>query len=158
MPLIHRIMAGSNPSDLMDFRKRVLSYPLRKLGPSMRPSLEKGTDASIMNQLAAMGVLAYAAAPVFTGNVLFPLKLIEMGFRPRPVLEGISYVKTSLGWPMPVWNMFHGASPAYKAGAKVGGKVGARVGARLIPGIGYGLLAYDVYDLTVNRSLWGFDL
>jgi hypothetical protein len=43
-------------------------------------------------------------------------------------------------------------------GAKAGAKMGARVGGRLIPGVGWGLLAYDVYDIAVNRSLWGFDL
>jgi len=43
-------------------------------------------------------------------------------------------------------------------GARVGAKLGGRVGSRLIPGIGWGLLAYDVYDITVNQRLWGFDL
>ncbi len=44
-----------------------------------------------------------------------------------------------------------------KAGAKAGVKLGARVGGRLIPGVGWALLAYDVYDIAYNRSLWGFD-
>ncbi len=44
------------------------------------------------------------------------------------------------------------------SGARVGGKIGARVGGRLIPGVGWALLAYDVYDIAANRSLWGFDL
>lgn len=44
-----------------------------------------------------------------------------------------------------------------KAGIKTGAKLGGRVGARLIPGIGWAMLAYDVYDISVNRSLWGFD-
>lgn len=43
-------------------------------------------------------------------------------------------------------------------GARIGAKVGGRVGARLIPGLGWGMLAYDVYDVVHNRSLWGFDL
>ncbi len=44
-----------------------------------------------------------------------------------------------------------------KAGAKAGVKLGARIGGRLIPGVGWALLAYDVYDIAYNRSLWGFD-
>jgi hypothetical protein len=49
-------------------------------------------------------------------------------------------------------------SPKYlKAGMKMGSKVGARVGGRLIPGVGWALLAYDVYDIAFNQSLWGFD-
>lgn len=34
----------------------------------------------------------------------------------------------------------------------------ARFSARALPIIGWGLLAYDVYDVVVNRSLWGIDL
>ncbi|AXH78438.1 MAG: hypothetical protein [Circular genetic element sp.] len=45
-----------------------------------------------------------------------------------------------------------------KAGTKTGAKIGGRVAGRLLPGVGWGLLAYDVYDVAVNRSLWGFDL
>ncbi len=44
-----------------------------------------------------------------------------------------------------------------KAGVKGGAKLGARVGGRLIPGVGWALLAYDVYDIAFNQSLWGFD-
>ena len=152
MPLLHRLMAGSN---LMDERKKLLSYPLRKAGPHLLKGMEKGQSTT--STLSAMALMAYAASPVFFGNIMFPVNLIMMGFRPLPVFEGVSYVRNS-PYVKPMFNYFHGASPAYKAGAKIGGKVGGRVGARLIPGIGYGLLAYDVYDLTVNRSLWGFDL
>jgi len=44
------------------------------------------------------------------------------------------------------------------SGARVGAKLGGRIGGRLIPGVGWALLAYDVYDVAVNRRLWGFDL
>lgn len=43
-------------------------------------------------------------------------------------------------------------------GARIGAKVGGRVGARVIPGVGWALLAYDVYDVVHNQRLWGFDL
>jgi len=134
-----------------------LSYPLRHAAPELLRSIEKGSKDSSVAQIAAMALLAYAATPVFLGNVLFPAKLIMMGYRPLPIFEGITYARNS-PYVKPLFNYFHGASPAYKAGARVGGKVGGRVAARLIPGVGYGLLAYDVYDITVNRSLWGFDL
>ena len=58
----------------------------------------------------------------------------------------------------PVFRYYHPPSPAFRSGAKVAGKLGGRVAARVIPGIGWGLLAYDVYDVAVNRRLWGFDL
>lgn len=153
-PLLHNLMAGGN---LMDKRKDLLSYPLRKAGPHLLKALDKRSDSSVATQLSAMALLAYTASPVFMGNILFPAKLIMMGLRPAPVFEGISFVRNS-PYVKPMFNYFHGASPAYKAGARVGGKAGGRVGARLIPGVGYGLLAYDAYDIVVNRSLWGFDL
>lgn len=147
-------MAGGS---LMDKRKDLLSYPLRKAGPYLLDPLRKGSKHSAVSQLSAMALMAYAASPIFMGNILFPAKLIMMGLRPAPVVEGISFVRHS-PYVKPMWNVFHGASPAYKAGLRVGGKVGGRVAARLIPGVGYGLLAYDLYDIGVNRSLWGFDL
>jgi len=139
---------------ILDERNKLLSYPLRKFAPWIQDTLESDNPRIAYS---GMAIMAMAFIPTLVGNVLLPAKLIEMGLRPRPVLEGITYVKSAIGYPMPVWNMFHGASPAYKTGARVAGKVGGRVGARLIPGVGWALLAYDVYDVAVNRSLWGFD-
>ncbi|AXH79053.1 MAG: putative membrane protein [Circular genetic element sp.] len=54
--------------------------------------------------------------------------------------------------------LYKASKGAWKgAGAKAGAKLGARVGGRLIPGVGWALLAYDVYDIAYNQSLWGFD-
>jgi hypothetical protein len=139
---------------ILDERNKLLSYPLRAFGPWIQDTLESDNPRIAYS---GMAIIAMAFVPTFVGNVLLPAKMIEMGLRPRPVLEGITYAKSALGYPMPVWNMFHGASPAYKTGARVAGKVGGRVGARLIPGVGWALLAYDVYDIAYNRSLWGFD-
>lgn len=144
-------------SNLMDKRNELLSYPLRKAGPYLSKVIEKDSGASTVSQLSAMALLAIAAAPTFGGNILMPANLIAAGLRPAPVVEGITFARHS-PYVKPLWNVFHGASPAYKAGARVGGKVGGRIGARLIPGVGWALLAYDVYDVAVNRSLWGFDL
>jgi hypothetical protein len=38
------------------------------------------------------------------------------------------------------------------------GRIGGRVGFRLIPGIGWAMLAYDVYDLLANQRLLGVNL
>jgi hypothetical protein len=142
-------------SNLMDKRNELLSYPLKKAAPYLFEGMASEKPHVV---LATLGLAAYAAAPTFLGNIWLPTKLLSAGTRPLPVYEGISYVKTVTGWPMPRFHYFHGASPAYKAGARVGGKVGGRIGARLIPGVGWALLAYDVYDVAANRSLWGFDL
>jgi hypothetical protein len=184
----------------LDIRKRILSAPLRRAAPELIPFIEKDSGWSTP---AAMALLAYAAAPVFIGNVLLPAKLIDMGFRGRPYVSNLFYVKNAIGFPMPMWEMTTPASAAYRAGERIGGrvgggvmqglghitplvgwspgvergivklklppwvkkagvktgaKIGGRVGARLIPGVGWGLLAYDVYDVAANRSLWGFDL
>ena len=148
--------------ELMDKRNEILSYPLRQFGPELLKGMEKGQ--SLPTTLGSMALMAYAAAPTFFGNVYLPMELISSGLRPQPVNRGLSHyiphvhIPSRAYWLEPVFEVFHGSSKAYKTGAKVGGKLGGRIGARLIPGLGYGLLAYDVYDVAVNRSLWGFDL
>lgn len=46
------------------------------------------------------------------------------------------------------------ASTAIARGASIGG----RIGARAIPGLGWAMLAYDVYDLVANQRLFGVQL
>lgn len=152
--------------NLMEKRNEILSYPLRKAGPPLLDILDKRSNSPPASQLGAMVLLAYAAAPTFVGNILLPAEMIMAGSRPLPVSSGISYkIHTAplaggggAYWLEPRFHYRHGASPAYKAGARVGGKIGGRIGARLIPGLGWAMLAYDVYDVAVNQSLWGFDL
>jgi hypothetical protein len=184
----------------IEIRKRILSAPLRRAGPEL---LKKTQSSNDREALVAGLMLAYAAAPVFIGNVLLPAKLIDSGFRGERIFSHLSYVKTSLGYPMPRFNYVTPASPAYRTGSRIGGaigggvmqglghisplvgwapgvergivklklppwvkkagvktgaKIGGRVGARLIPGVGWAMIAYDVYDVAANRSLWGFDL
>jgi len=149
-------------TEFMDKRNEILSYPLRQFGPELLKQTEKGKP--LHSTLSAMALMAYAAAPTFFGNMYLPVELISSGLRPHPVNLGLSHyiphvhIPSRAYWLEPVFEVFHGSSKAYKTGAKVGGKLGGRIGARLIPGLGYGLLAYDVYDIAVNRSLWGFDL
>ncbi len=141
---------------ILDERNKWLSYPLRKFAPYGEELLEHYED-SVPGTVGTAILMAYAAAPTFLGNIVFPAQLISMGLRPQPIVESMQFVK-GLPYVKPMWTVFHGASPAYKAGARVAGKVGGRVGARLIPGVGWALLAYDVYDIAHNQSLWGFDL
>lgn len=148
--------------NIMEERNKILSYPLRKFGPELLRGMEKGQSAA--TALSALALLGYAAVPTFVGNILLPGNLISSGLRPQPVLEGLSHYiphvhpPSGAYWLEPVFSVKHGSSAAYKAGARAGGKIGGRIGARLIPGLGWGLLAYDVYDIAFNQSLWGFDL
>ncbi len=141
-------------ANLMEKRNELLSYPLRKGAPYLKEIIESDKPHVV---IGGMALAAYAAAPTFFGNIVLPAELILSGLRPAPVVESISFVRHS-PYVKPMFNVFHGASPAYKAGARVGGKIGGRIGARLIPGVGWAMLAYDVYDIAANQSLWGFDL
>jgi len=156
----------------MEKRNELLSWPLRKFAPYGEDLLEH-YEESLPGTIGTAILFAYAATPTFVGNILLPGKLISMGIRPQPIVESMRFVK-GLPYIKPMWTVFHGATPAYKVGErigsklggktglkvglKVGGKIGGRVAARLIPGVGWALLAYDVYDIAYNRSLWGFDL
>ncbi len=111
--------------------------------------------------------------------------LIQAGYRGETVFSHVSYVRFN-PWAQPIFHYITPASRAERIGGRIGGsigkhlaiqtsnldkygkiwrkaglkggaKVGARIGGRLIPGVGWALLAYDVYDIAYNRSLWGFD-
>jgi hypothetical protein len=106
--------------------------------------------------------LALGTASTIGMNVAAPFSLLQSGVRGNRYLSHVDFVRHS-PFPVPLFNYVTPGSAAEKFGAKLGGKVGARkigarVAGRLIPGLGWGLLAYDVYDVAVNRSLWGFDL
>jgi len=153
----------------LDRRNELLSWPLRKFSPWFKEIIESDNPRVAFS---GMALIAMAATPTFIGNILLPGKLISMGIRPQPIIESMYFVRHS-PYVKPMWTVFHGATPAYKVGErigsklggktglkvglKVGGKIGGRVAARLIPGVGWALLAYDVYDIAYNRSLWGFD-
>jgi len=106
---------------------------------------------------------------------LFPaVSLIQAGVRGEQMFSHVTYARFN-PWAKPVFHYTQAASKAERIGARVGSlvgrfpippskalakagaKAGAKVGGRLIPGVGWALLAYDVYDVAYNRSLWGFD-
>ncbi len=111
-------------------------------------------------------VLVMAFTGFVTAGVnLFPaLGLIQAGVRGEQLFSHVSYVRFN-PWAKPIFHYTQAASKAERIGGafgkkvlgKAGVKVGARVGGRLIPGVGWALLAYDVYDIAYNRSLWGFE-
>ena len=146
----------------LEFKHRIAGQPfrisLKLIGPLSE--LDEGSET---NEL--FGLVTLATGALYTGalNLAAPFSLIQAGARGNRYFTGLSVGYSSIGYPMPLFNYVTPGSAAEKFGAKLGGKVGAkklgaRVAGRLIPGLGYGLLAYDVYDIAVNRSLWGFDL
>ena len=50
------------------------------------------------------------------------------------------------------------SSKSFRIGAKLGGKIGGKLALRAIPGLGWAMLAHDVYDLAANRRLFGIKL
>ncbi len=113
------------------------------------------------------------------GINLFPAAgLIQAGYRGEQLFSHVTYARFN-PWAKPIFHytqaaskaeriggaagkflystMWPNFSPTRKVWAKAGVKAGAKVGGRLIPGVGWALLAYDVYDIAWNRSLWGFD-
>ena len=138
----------------IDIRHSILGAPMKEYMRRMGPS-EQWTDESVL-------VAAYVGGLTVAANAGITFSLIQSGYRGNRYFTGLSIGYSSLGYPMPLFNYITPGSTAEKFGSKLGGKVGAkklgaRVAGRLIPGLGWGLLAYDVYDLAVNRSLWGFD-
>ena len=141
-----------------DLLGRPLKEWVRRMGPS-----EDWTDESVLTAIYLGGVTAVA-------NLMPAATLIQSGYRGNRYFSHLSYAKSSIGFPMPRFNYITPASGAERIGARVGArvgsrlglqagaKVGARIGGRLIPGVGWALLAYDIYDIAANRSLWGFDL
>ena len=138
----------------LDFKHRIAGQPYRLSRKLTGPKIEN--DPEFLTALMGAG---YTAAL----NIAAPLTLIQSGTKGTRYFTHLSIGYSHLGYPMPRFNYITPASKATKLGAKIGGKVGltkigGRIAGRLVPGLGWGLLAYDAYDVVVNRSLWGFDL
>ncbi len=153
----------------IEFKHDITSRPLREMWERFEPG-----DDPVPYALIGMITAAVNLAPAAT--------LIQAGVRGERLFSHVSYARFN-PWAKPIFHYVTAASkaerfgaavgskatglllgtkhisPKYlKAGMKMGGKFGARIGGRLIPGVGWALLAYDVYDIAANRSLWGFDL
>lgn len=136
----------------LEFKHDITSRPLKEL-------LKRPGDT--WNDWYALSVLAVGLETAAV-NLLPSIKLIDMGSKGYRFMD-ISYVTLKSGFRMPSMTWSHFPSQATKLGTKLGGKVGAaklggKIAGRFIPGVGWALLAYDAYDVLVNRSLWGFDL
>ncbi len=143
-----------------DIRHNILGKPLETYWGRMSESPQsEWTDESVLTLVG----LAIATATV---NLAPAAMLIQSGVPGTRYFSHLSYANSVLGYPMPRFNYVTPASAATKWGSKVGSrvggkaaaKIGGRVAGRLVPGLGWGLLAYDVYDIAFNQSLWGFDL
>lgn len=163
----------------LEFKHDIASIPLKwMLDQPFEPD-----DSQYHTQAAIMALTGMLTAAV---NLSPAAALIQMGVRGETYLHHVSYVRFN-PWAKPIFHYWTPASAAerlggrvgapvgkflsgsmwpvsgktrkawQKAGTKAGVKVGARIGGRLIPGVGWALLAYDVYDIAYNRSLWGFD-
>ncbi len=139
----------------LEFKHDIASRPLK--------FFMKGKDDWNVNQaqFLVMAMLGFETAAV---NLMPAVGLIHSGIRGERLFSHVSYVRFN-PWAKPIFHYTQAASRAERIGGafgkkvlgKAGVKVGARVGGRLIPGVGWALLAYDVYDIVWNRSLWGFD-
>ena len=130
---------------IWEWKQDVTSAPLRKMIDE-RP--EEISDDYLLATLAV-------AVPTLIVNTITPMLLIDAGKRGLPMHTGTVFGR--FPWET-MYEYTTKASKATRAGTRVGGKLGGRIAGRLIPGVGWAMLAYDVYDLTVNRSIWGFDL
>ena len=145
----------------LEFKHGIAGQPFRIARHLVGPQDEvEDTEAA---NLGALLILGTGAAYTAAANLAAPFALIQSGVSGNRYFTGLSVGYSKLGYPMPLFNYVTPASSATKLGAKLGGKVGAaklggKLAGRLIPGVGWALLAYDVYDIAANRSLWGFDL
>jgi hypothetical protein len=162
--------------DMLDFKHAIGSKPYRLARRLI------GDEVDNDQELLILGIGAAYTAAI---NLVGPFALIQSGVRGERYFSGLATGYSKLGYPMPLFNYSTPWSRAERIGARVGGrihaqtmynmgrglkastraltkgagyKIGARIGGRLIPGVGWALLAYDVYDIAYNRSLWGFDL
>ncbi len=154
--------------NLLEFKHDIASRPLKWL------TSKPGTEWNDW-YFAAVVLVGIETAAV---NLLPAATLIQAGVRGPRLFSHVSYVRFN-PWAKPIFHytqaaskaeriggaagkflystMWPNFSPTRKVWAKAGVKAGAKVGGRLIPGVGWALLAYDVYDIVWNRSLWGFD-
>jgi len=65
-----------------------------------------------------------------------------------------------LAWPTSARILVGNSKKAVAARAAMarGARIGGRIGFKVIPGIGWAMLAYDVYDLVANKRLLGINL
>ncbi len=145
----------------IEFKHDITSRPLLWMLDKARANDAAPSDADAV-AFAIVGLYTAAA------NVYPAAALIHMGQLP-PMLFTHTTFKRFNPWLEPVFHYSRELSKAERIGAaaasrlgksvgtKAGAKLGARIGGRLIPGVGWALLAYDVYDIAFNQSLWGFD-
>jgi len=142
--------------NLIDSKHQFTSIPL-KIVYQISSGVEDRENMTPKTEIAEIAMWTYAGTFTVTINAWPIIKLIDMGKRPLPIFERVSFVRHH-PWVKPRFHYYHGSSTAYQIGERYGGKVGGKIAGRAIPLVGWAMLAYDVYDLIVNRSIWGFDI
>jgi len=107
-------------------------------------------------ELAEAGLWAYFGLGTISFNIYPAIKLIDLGSK-GPRYMDVAFKFTRLGYPMPAFTWKALPSRATVLGERYGGRIGGKIAGRAIPFLGWAMVAYDVYDVVVNRSLWGFD-
>ena len=131
-----------------EFKHAITGQPYRFARRAVGPIGEDTNNQDLLT-------LAVGAGYTYLANIITPLMLIDAGYKGLPMHTATIYGKYP--WDT-MYEYTTKASKATRLGTKYGGKVGGKLAGRLIPGVGWAMVAYDVYDVAVNRSLWGFDL
>lgn len=145
--------------NLIDAKHRFTSRPLKAVY-DITKDVGPIKDLQAHQELAFIALWAYVGLGTVTINVYPIIKLIDLGKH-----GSWQVVATSYKWLahqqrydlLPTFHTYRHPSPAYRAGFRSGGKLGGRIATRLVPGVGWAMLAYDIYDVAFNQSLWGFD-
>ncbi len=143
----------------LEWKRDITSYPVKILWEYISKPMDRD-EIGPMSELSEIALWFMAISGTVAVNSWIPIKLIDAGVHGAWETAGVTYKwiaaeqRFSL---LPTFQAIREPSKAYKLGFKAGGKIGGRLATRVIPGVGWALLAYDVYDIAFNRSLWGFD-
>lgn len=141
--------------NLIEAKQDFTSIPL-KLAYQISRDIDRDKQ-TWKGELAEVGMWTYFGLGTISFNLYPAIKLIDMGVKGDRYMD-VAFVFTRLGFPMPSFTWKALPSQATVLGERYGGKVGGKIAGRLIPLIGWAMVAYDIHDLVVNRSLWGFDI
>lgn len=151
-------MLEGNP---FTWKREITSFPVKLLWKFSQHIDRDHMEDAPMSQVAEVVLWFGALSGTVVANLYLPIKLIDLGIHGpwETVATTYKWIAAEQRYSLlPTFHTYRHPSPAYRWGFRSGGKVGGRFATRLVPLIGWSLLAYDVYDVAVNKSLWGFDL
>jgi hypothetical protein len=151
-------MLEGNP---FTWKREITSFPVKMLWKFSKSLDREHMEDAPMSQVAEMVLWTGALSGTVVANLYLPIKLIDLGTHGPWETVATTYkwiAKEQRYSLLPTFHTYRHPSPSYRWGRRLAGRVGGSLTSRLVPLMGWALLAYDVYDLTVNKSLWGFDL